>query len=505
MAPKRQRHTVLVANVGTRDLALDIGDRERPWRVTLDNRQDGEWARQFLGSGAGTRAMATALRERFEELAERLALPILGPSLDLALEKLGALDCVLLFATDQPADAGSHRDWDTIESARLIEALLPRHYGERVGSVEIVPVRFNPSEHERMYEFVGGVLRQRCPPEEISTLFACIKGGVPAANAALRTHAVNLYGVRAWLVETEEPPAEARSEGTVGQARLVDTWPFRRDTIARLVRVLIRRYDYEGVRHLLEAEGVRHASLEAYLRHAQARLNLDFDGAAEALAGLEDGWTSAWKRSAQDAHGSARLAELAAAARIFLDRGDFVGFLARVASFCEACRRRLVEATTGLRLGQVLDLSAVPDNTRRLELAKALGKRKDVKRVPGPPDRWFVSRDLFNVVLQWADIDDATRESVKQVQAWLGRLGPLEQLRHDTLHEEQGISWSDLKQRMRNPQSAFAEVAGQVVGALASLGAAGGDGPAGPSNVYDAINAAILEVFESLDAEARRP
>jgi hypothetical protein len=122
MAPSGQRHTFLVASVGTRDVALDIGDRERPWWVALDNRQDGRWAQEFLGSGAGTRAMAAALRARFEELADRLALPILGPSLDLALEKLDGLDCVVLFATDQPVDAGPHRDWDTIESARLIAA-----------------------------------------------------------------------------------------------------------------------------------------------------------------------------------------------------------------------------------------------------------------------------------------------------------------------------------------------------------------------------------------------
>ncbi len=460
-----RRQTALVANIGNRDLALNIHDAAHPWWVTLDKSEDGQHAQKFLRSNPGTRAMAAVLAARLDEFRDRLALPILEPAIHLVLQELGRLDRVLLFATDQPESAGAHRDWDTVESARVVRAMLRERYQARIGDIEISRIGFNPSEHDRVYEFVGVVLRQLFPPASVRLLAACIKGGVPAQNAALRTHAVNLYGARAWLVETEEPPAAGRSDGVVGAARLVDTWPFRRDTLARVLRELVRHHNYDAARYLLASEDVRLPALEAVLRHAQARLNLDFEGAADALRDQTDPHLVAWRTSAARARATDRLAEVATAAIIAVRRGDLVGFVTRAASFCETCRRGLVEVITKAELGPVFDPTSVPDEARRASLVAFLRRRSGLERAPGEADHWFVKRPLLNAMLGWARewMSPGDRERVKRVQERLKELKALEELRNDALHLAQGISWRVLKARVKDPEETFAGIAGEVV------------------------------------------
>ncbi len=477
---------ILVANVGNRDITLNVGDASSCW-VSFDKYEGGSEAQRFLGcQQEGTRAIAARLADRLAELQDRVAMPLLEPAIRLALASASRIDDLVLFATDQPAAAGEHRDWDTIESARLIERLVQ---GGRaaVARVSIIPIAFNPSEHDRAFTHVGEALASRFPAERVDRLFATIKGGVPAFNAALREQVIGLYGARARLIETQEPSREQRLNGQHGTARLVDTWPFRRHAILRLVRALLDRYDYGGVQRVLESEAADDSTLAAFLGHAVDRMNLDFDGASRALAAFGSGRPHQWKISAGQAWGAQRLEEVAFTAEILLRRGDLIGFLARAASFVETCRRQLVHAITGFRIEKALRKEEIP--RAQSSLVAALSAKL------GDGSHWPASEPLFNAILEWArQTGEPTRVSqIDELRPLVGRLGSLEKLRNEALHQLHGVSMSDLRRALSNPEQAFPELTRVIIDKMRTVELSERRPSHLVRNVYDDVNEAINE------------
>lgn len=251
---------VFLANVGNRDVALDVGD----WFLTFSKGREGTDLAKHLGCGEGTRNLALQIRNNLAKYSESLRLPILGPALQAALRYAQHIHLVLLFATDQPSSAGPHRDWDTIESAKLIESLLPTLFGDQLETIMTVPVQFNASEHDRAYDFIGTTL-DREVQRDASSVFASIKGGIPAMNAALRERIVQRFGPHALLIEIDEPPEGERWTGNEGRARIINSWPFRRDGVLRLLENLLTRYDYGGALRLIELEGIQASEAKVFL------------------------------------------------------------------------------------------------------------------------------------------------------------------------------------------------------------------------------------------------
>lgn len=486
---------VLVANVGNRDITLNVGNGGSPCWVPFDKYDGGGEAQRFLGCAQeGTRAIAARLAARLPELHDRVALPLLEPSIRLILAATPRIDVLVLFATDQPESSGEQRDWDTIESARVIARLCDTgRLGDAVGGVEIVPIRFNPSEHDRSFTHVGEELARRFPTERVDRLFGTIKGGVPAFNAALREQVVGLYGARARLIETDEPSREQRLNGQHGIARLVDTWPFRRSAILRLVHALLERYDYGAVQRVCESEGVSDDTVDAYLRHAIARMNLDFDGAQRALRAFGTGRPHQWKFFAGQAWGTQRVEEVAFTAEILLRRGDLIGFLTRVASFVETCRRQLVHAVTGLRIERTL---------RRVDIHRQYGSLAETLAANlGSAQSWPASGPLFDAILDWArgNGDNTRAGQITELHKLFQRLRPLERLRNEALHQLDGVSSSDLDRALPATEQAFPELARTIVDCVRAVEA----GERRPShlvrNVYDDVSQAIrdrLAIFE---------
>lgn len=480
---------ILAANLGNRDITLNIGDPASPCWVAFDKGDGGTEAQKFLGCGQeGTRAIATRLAHRFAELQDRVAMPLLEPAIRLTVGAARRIDVLALFATDQPPSAGEYRDWDTIESARLVDRLRDAgRFGDSVARVEIVPVTFNPSEHDRAFTHVGQELARRFPVDGIGHFFATIKGGVPAFNAALREQVVGLYGPRARLIETQEPSREQRLNGQHGTARLVDTWPFRRNAILRVVHALLERHDYAGVQRVLESEAVADATTTAFLQHAVARMNLDFDGARAALRTFGSGQPHQWKLSAGQAWGAQRLEEVAFTADIFLRRGDLIGFLTRVASFVETCRRQLVHAVTGFRIEKTFRVDDIP--RAKSSLRGALARRL------GDAPHWPASEPLFNTILDWArttGVPDRAGQ-ISERQGLLGRLGALEKLRNGALHQLHGVSLKDVQRAFPRPEESLPEVARSIVDRVRTVERGEGRPSHLVRNVYDELGQALRE------------
>lgn len=488
--------TVFLANVGNRDIVFNVGKADSPFYLSFDKNEEGEGVRRSLGCAEGTRAIAGYLRSHLDAYVDRLKLPILTTALHMVLRQVKALDQVLLFGTDQPEEVGEHRLWDTIESAHLIRELLSYQFEGQLGDIGIVPVTINPSVHDLAYIFVGEALTKNLPPTGLWKVFASIKGGIPALNAALLHHVLDLYGAQAILIEVSEPKREDRLVGREGEARIVSSWSFRKSALLRVVRELLDRYDYSGVEQFLVAEGVHHPEIVALLQHAQARLNLDFDGAARALEDLGSGKPHQWKISAQEAWGRQRLAELAWTAQILLDRKDFVGFVTRVASLCETCRRQVVKLVSGIQIDKG-HLTQAEARRCSQELPKFLEAKRSSKIDGG----WRADRDLFNALIQWGSQQESNIvivEAVREVQELIGRLGALERIRHEALHLVRGVSAVDIEKALPSCQKRFPELTHQLLDTMARLERMTSVATHFVGEIYGDLNQAILQRLQQV-------
>lgn len=485
--------SLFVANVGNRDVVLNLLGEGQLY-ASFDKGEDGDAVAKELGCEPGTRAIAAYLRQNLERYLPRLRLPILLPGLTAAFQQAGSIDLLVLLATDQDSAPQEHRMWDTIESARLIQGILetdPQYAELGIKQIEVLPIQGNPSNYEYAYKVVGQHLgqinSQFAPPQWV---FAASKGGVPALNAALRSHTVDIYGAKAVLVETDEPTKEQRQIGQVGTAKRMDSWPFRKSAFLRVLSSLLERYDYVGVGQLLESERITDPTVWAYIRHAQARFNLNFFGAKAALEGYHSGKANHWRISTDYNWQRQRLRELAWVAGILHERGDYVGFITRIASMCEVARRQAVYHLIGLKL------------------EKGFLAEKTVRQYPGLSEflmgktrfydesKYRVDRDLLSALLDWWVLENpASAELVINLRKALEPFNGLEARRNEALHSQNGTSRQDIEEAFGEPSKQFGHKADELVVALERIERYRGHQFGESKNVYDEINVEVLSLI----------
>ena len=340
---------VFMANVGNRDIALRVDNAAYVMFSKGEDGVDGKYGvpkedlpSDLRGCEEGTRYLSGAVKNNFATHKDNLRFPIIGPALKAVLgrDDVDKIDKIVLFATDQPKGKTKeeYRRWDTIESAYVLKGLICAQFAGQIGGIDVVPVGFNPSQHEPAYKFIGEKFVGLNIDKQARVL-ASIKGGIPAMNSALRERVVQHFGPRAWLVETDEPTHTERWDGTEGGTKITSSWPFRQQSVLRLLEDFLNRHDYSAAWRLLTFHAVKSKEVEAYVEHALARTNLDFDGAAARILSFASRNQEAkeWMNSAKDKSGLQRLDDLAESAQVAFERRDYVGFLNRVKTFYENC------------------------------------------------------------------------------------------------------------------------------------------------------------------------
>jgi len=458
---RRTDRTILLANVGQRDVRIDVGQDGAPeFRALMGEdaskvadhlRQRGVDVERYVEQeqSIGARGLALAIREHLDQIGvEALRFPILQPALEYALQA-GPLDELLLFGTrqrDQRFAVG-----DTVVSAQLLaDSLIPRAFPALGHKVRVIPVEdVNPAAYDETFQFFGSFLRKASKElrrETVARCFASLRGGTPALNAALQAMVLAAYGRRAVLLEVDEPERTRMLAGKSGTARAVDSWPFRKAELLRTVNPLLAHHDYAGVVDLVEAgisqpESARLGDLIALLRHADARFNLDFGRAAHILEydvspTLRE--RQCWLETAVQPWGVQRIADVGYSAKLLLEREDQCGFAVRVGTLCEWVRRHLVWHLLELKLSAdrlpERDASKVTLDGGR-DLSGAL-RSKGLRPPPGSPF-WWVNNQLLNGLIaigRRTARGQTLEEAVSLVEEALGRFDRLERLRHDCVH-----------------------------------------------------------------------
>lgn len=487
-----------VANVGNRDVAVNTAREEEisPVFATPDKGEPGRLLDAFLrerfgvAAAQGARPVGQVLLRHYDELRSRIALLLLGPSLDEVQRHLGRPpDLIVLVATDQTDP--QHRNWDTVELAAICQRWL-RDHGYGSAEVQIEPVRFNPSRSDLALTFMEQLM-WRFRRQGYDRLYASIRGGTPALVAALREQAVNVFGAQAFLIEVDEQAWEVHAAGRPGPTRRLSSWPFRRSQVLRMVEALLDRHDYPAVIQFLQRERCLTPPVEAVLRHALARLNLAFQDAQKHASTLpEDHPLRPLLQRVPDPTSPGILREVVAAAEVAYDRSDWSGFVVRVASFCEYTRWLVVYGTTGVRLDEEGRLSE--HNLQKLRQAlpsfQSAAGGNEIRL-----DRRFY-HELFRALKREAGIPV---EALAAIEEALAPLGHLEKLRHRAVHRLRGVSGDELHPSAgSNPLSALRSAALKVLQHLPALAPEAWSRPPGPDpgEVYRQIRRFVLDELE---------
>lgn len=287
---------VLVANVGERDLYYNIGDADNPDFCHFElGKDDEKQVAEYLRCQNGARFICEKILQRLQENEnefQRLRYPILKTVLDDGvLQSSKAIDKLILVVTDQPPPPATPERFyrrDSLNSGHVLKLLIQRDYPSQVREIAIVPYRENLSQaREQGYAFFGEILPKIAPEPEVKEFHACLSGGIPALNDSLQEQALRLYKAKGRFYEVIPPPEEELRAGTPkGTLQPVSAKPFLRDLAISVIEQLLNRYDYSGALEVLKmfrAVKFWDDESEAILQHAEQRINLNFEEAAEAI------------------------------------------------------------------------------------------------------------------------------------------------------------------------------------------------------------------------------
>jgi hypothetical protein len=365
---------LFIANVGARDLQVKINGRLYSLDVRPHEKEKAQVLKDFLSrffnqqtpNQLGVRVLGEWLLKQnqgiFQKfLEEAVACPILEPALDLALDKAKTLDVVYLLGTDQPDDAPANlRANDTYWAAEIIKQWLCQCYKNKNGKIlrqvcvlkvsDIVPARWDEAYQliARLKVAVDGnqEVELRELLQQSQEVFAEISGGIPALNFALHQVVLNVCGRKARIIQVLEKPGQPEK----GEPCLLDIQVFWGDRLIRQLHTLLGSYDYKAAEKLLESEIPKDQRTEeiqkaiAALRHADARLNFDFQ---KALTAIED-YKSVdpfqdWYNSANHQTFADRVREALGCLEIFRRSHRLIAFIALADGIVEGLARLAAE------------------------------------------------------------------------------------------------------------------------------------------------------------------
>jgi ElaB/YqjD/DUF883 family membrane-anchored ribosome-binding protein len=363
---RERKMRLFIANVGARDLQVKINGRLYSLDVRPYEKEKAQVLKDFLSrffnqqtpNQLGVRVLGEWLLKQnqgiFQKfLEEVVACPILEPALDLALGEAQTLD-VYLLGTDQPDNAPANlRANDTYWAAEIIKQWLYQCYKnrEKLGQVCVLKISgIVPVLWDKAYQLIASLkvvvdenqeVELRELLQQSQEVFAEISGGIPALNFALHQVVLNVCSRKARIVQVLEGE---------GRAHLLKIQVFWGDRLIRQLETLLKSYDYKAAIDLLENEIPKDQQTEqiqkaiAALRHADARLNFDFQQALRAIeAYINEEPFQGWYNSANHQTFADRVREALECLEIFRRSSRLITFIALADGIVEGLTRLVAE------------------------------------------------------------------------------------------------------------------------------------------------------------------
>lgn len=245
---------IAIANIGTRDVTTTFGtDEEKNTRP----RERGDTLLKLPPAQRGG-----------------IKFPILEPTLQHIINQhTETIDRLILFATDQertPTNSHHHAN-DTINYAKLAQAILPTRFGRRLNTVDIIPIdsHINPSRYDQALPFFETQLHKIAQqhPHTITQCYLLTTGGIPACNTAILFHGMTIFAEKALHVHQSED-ADPLSMLLSAQTR-------------HIALEHLRRFDFPAVAATLQSD--LSPTTHHLLNYGTARLHFNFSQAADHL------------------------------------------------------------------------------------------------------------------------------------------------------------------------------------------------------------------------------
>jgi hypothetical protein len=289
-----QNKAILVATIGTRDLALNGEDYQQWLNVGNDRKADDSDDSQAvkvqyqIGLQDSFRNVTKYLLDNWQIYNDKLKPIIIGKLLE---DKKADLKTVYLVATDQPDEPQYQKYYqkDTIYSAQIIKLWLETNYQVNTKVFYQGQQGENPSSFEEMFVWwqqfwqaiASGI-------DENTDLLLCLKGGVNQSSEAARITAISRFEEKVTFYDFVEDEARNSqgipSDYTAPFQGINYLWDRKQSEALRL----LERHDYEEVNTTLnpyyeDSNNEEIRRLKLWLKKAIKWNIADFDTFASGL------------------------------------------------------------------------------------------------------------------------------------------------------------------------------------------------------------------------------
>ncbi|MFP4324236.1 MAG: hypothetical protein ACLFTK_17405 [Anaerolineales bacterium] len=235
----------------------------------------------------GKRELGQMLLDNWPEWRAQVTFPILGKALDWIVRKEGALDMVVLVASDQ--DDPTFRANDTIHLAELIrQNIIEAHAWASEANIILKRVRGNPSDYDVMLGTYEDIMLGAGEDLPQGRVYLELSGGTPAMVSMLMLKGVERFGERAVPIYVTENRAMPMSLNIGARLTLDATL----DDLRRSIDV----YQYHAALAVLDSRAEllaehlpTYQALHAVVDYARQRRNFNFQAAQATVFGADRG------------------------------------------------------------------------------------------------------------------------------------------------------------------------------------------------------------------------
>ena len=483
---------ILICAIGNRDVIVSDQDR---------------LPAELRGEQAGARLRGAYLLEHYGEFQNTIQLPILSKALNYLRRRHQQLEKIILVVSDQPdGTPDSYRNKDTIEFGNIIKEYLPQHpeWSQMVTkrNIWIKPVKANPADFDEMHSFFQQELvRVKDALGEDHSYYLALSGGTPAMAAMLLFVGSDVFGktyIPLYISDTRETPLPLEASRQIYQQSMRTSVSTAIKSYSYTTAITLLRSNMDDSVAIVDSHTAQQL-IAGLLTYAHQRLAFDFEAAYATLANLVGLTRYPYRAQIEQLLDEMvtlsdewKLREVYFGADIKYRMGEYADFLARVWRFHEGILRFLAQS-----LGA--------------HFTDQSGKKLDVtwiRSVAGLQE-WFANYVLpeggTGILYEDRDVSRVTLvalvEFLARQQGAEARVAPVSQierlasLRNQSFiaHNFKGVSKLLLAQTFTGDPQAGAEMADDIVPAVASIYESAVGKPVGP-NPFDGVNT-ILEAL----------
>ncbi|UKP01086.1 hypothetical protein [Nostoc sp. UHCC 0870] len=480
--------SILIANIGTSDLAVKIEDYYFPIKfdrnepnIKLPPANSNEAAlwtqresfiQEFLcdelklNNNASFRDLTHQILENYQQNPEqwhsRLRPGRIWGIIKTAQEKFHVKH-VYYFVTDQPPTEVSGYPTDTINLAKILNIWLKREILDLQITPIIIPQNIKPVEQDALFNYYYEQLQKISQGQD--KILISLKGGTPQMQIALRIQVMALSVDFQAYLEPELDIVKVLA-GKASPCKLNAYWLYIRGQKYQAINQILQRWDFDGSiqlmrsyqeylqsliqENVIDVSTVNDDLIEQViiaLNVAVDCFNLDNFKASQDLKKAENKYlrqsSNLHKLICDDNYD--RLLNIYTQCRIFWQLNQIAHFLSRLASFGEEVLHDIIKELGGLKY---FDKINYPDdwyvNKKQVEsqlwqiFEKKEGKKSNEKslyRLPGRFSKWNFVDALINYR---NDIVEKTAwqkitESLDRLDYWIDK-------RNQIIHSSQGVS-----------------------------------------------------------------